>query len=397
MIKKLKNKAVQFSLGLLPVFCLTACGYDSINSIGLGNYKTETFVVDDPEYQTQPLSKDQYSIDQVCSLSLPENIKIFGDVDLPIVKNNRIYIRSTDMGDGVRVLAFDTKGHFLYQTEKTFDGKKNSFFVDNEGRIHVFDSWNPKVYVFDRKGKLSKTERAPFDPYAFGMTENGRYLFAYSENACGSALNIYDKNNILQKKLIPFGQKYVWGATCSFSQNGNRLSHAPFFSDSVLVFRNDTLEKVVRVDFKGQYIMDKNPEAVTNQEKTKELNFSKDIKGISKYQETDSLICFGFDLFPHGPKRLIRKSTKETLSGWDFFEGFAPFDRFYLLGNQLVAIVDELYVETINSSSKDDAWMDKYNKSAPQVQALIDGKIKTPAVFFISLKWDKITLTQHVK
>ena len=41
--------------------------------------------------------------------------------------------------------------------------------------------------------------------------------------------------------------------------------------------------------------------------------------------------------------------------------------------------------------------MDKYNKSAPQVQALIDGKIKTPAVFFISLKWDKITLTQHVK
>ena len=138
--------------------------------------------------------------------------------------------------------------------------------------------------------------------------------------------------------------------------------------------------------------MDKNPEAVTNMEKSQELSSSKDIRGISEYQETDSLICFGFDLIPYGAKRLIRKSTNETLSGWDFFEGFAPFSRFYLLDNQLVAIVDELYVETINSSNKDDAWMDEYNKSAPQVQALIDGKIKTPAVFFISLKWDKITL-----
>ena len=138
--------------------------------------------------------------------------------------------------------------------------------------------------------------------------------------------------------------------------------------------------------------MDKNPEAVTNMEERQELSISKDIRGISEYQETDSLICFGFDLSPHGPKRLIRKSTNETLSGWDFFEGFNPFSRFYLLDNQLVAIADELYVEIINSSNKDDAWMEEYNKSAPQVQALIDGKIKTPVVFFISLKWDKITL-----
>ena len=190
MIKKLKNKAVQFTLGLLPVFCLMACELGSYTPIGLGNYKTETFVVDDPEYQTQPLSKDKYSIDHVCSLSLPENLKIFGDVDLPIVKHDKIYIRSTDMGNGVRVLAFDTKGHFLYQTEKAFDGKKNSFFVDNKGRIHVFDCWNKEVTVFDRKGKLSKTERAPFAPYAFGMTDNGRYLFAYSENTLYEGIKV---------------------------------------------------------------------------------------------------------------------------------------------------------------------------------------------------------------
>ena len=48
--------------------------------------------------------------------------------------------------------------------------------------------------------------------------------------------------------------------------------------------------------------------------------------------------------------------------------------------------VSEETVEAIRSRSRDEKFMEEYNKSAPQVQALIDGKIKTPAIFYISLK-----------
>ena len=173
-----------------------------------------------------------------------------------------------------------------------------------------------------------------------------------------------------------------------FSQNEGRLSHIPQHSDSVLVFRNDTLEKVVRVDFKGQDIMHKNPEALEHIGKTDEVHDSTNILGISEYQETESFKYFHYVYKNRIQRRLIKKSTNEILSGSNFFEGFDILfnNSFYLSGNQLIAIVNEENVERVRNAKRDDVWMDNYNKSAPQVQALIDGKIKTPALFYISFK-----------
>lgn len=382
MIKKLKNKAVQFSLGLLPVFCLTACGPDSINSIGLGNYKTETYVIDDLECQSQPLSKDQYSIDRVCSLSYPDGLlKIYPDWF--VVKNDRIYTL-----EQYKFYVFDLKGKLLYQAGEAVG--RNSF-VDNEGNIHTFHESLQKIFVYNSKGEVSKvlyTEKEFDSPNLMGLTNNGRYMFEFIRNTNGYALTICDKSNRFQRGLIPFEKEHAWMGISRFFQNEGRLSHIPQHSDSVLVFRNDTLEKVVRVDFKGQDIMHKNPEALEHIGKTDEVHDSTNILGISEYQETESFKYFHYVYKNRIQRRLIKKSTNEILSGSNFFEGFDILfnNSFYLSGNQLIAIVNEENVERVRNAKRDDVWMDNYNKSAPQVQALIDGKIKTPALFYISFK-----------
>ena len=164
-------------------------------------------------------------------------------------------------------------------------------------------------------------------------------------------------------------------------------------SDSILVFNSDTLEKVVKVDFKGRFILDVIPDVITSaveDDTTIKLGQFNGVNSFSEYQETEDFIFYDFSCSRlhdfYAGRRLIRKKTNETLSLWSLFEGFNPFFGLFLLDDKLVFFVSEETVEAIRSRPRDEEFMEEYNKSAPQVQALIDGKIKTPAIFYISLK-----------
>ena len=194
----------------------------------------------------------------------------------------------------------------------------------------------------------------------------------------------------IKKQLLPFGKKYNYSvANRCFFQNGNRLCHIPLFSDSILVFNNDKLEKVVKVDFKGRFITDVIPDVITGEVKKDEtfkLSSFDGVRYISVYQETDSWINVSYSLKILGGERLIRKKTNETFSGNTLFEGLQPFTHLFLLDDKLVFLAQKDMVEYIRRQPRDEKFMEEYNKSAPQVQALIDGKIKTPAIFYISIK-----------
>lgn len=412
MIGKNSIKAKYLALVVFSMLIFAACSLETPNA--LGDYKKETITVDSLEAQSKLLTKEQYSIDSVCSIELPQNLEYYSLRRL-MVRNNRAYVQINSYENSVYV--YDSNGKLLWKTGRNdvvksvsdSDGKIRKvgkkadakdeqtvdpadFFVDDNDNLHIFDRGAQKIFVFDSEGKVVKTIYTQRDnPYAVGLMNNGEYMLSFAENTCGAALANYDEFGSIKKQLLPFGKKYNYSvANRCFFQNGNRLCHIPLFSDSILVFYNDKLEKVVKVDFKGRFITDVIPDVITGEVKKDEtfkLSSFDGVRYISVYQETDSLIYFEYDYKPFvgNNARLIRKTTNETYCGVRF-EGLVQYPCLYLLDNKLVFFVSKNSVEAIWNRRRDARFMEEYNKSAPQVQALIDGKIKAPAIFYISLK-----------
>lgn len=411
MIRKFTIKAKYLAMGLFAMPILAACSSEDPN--GLGDYKKETITVDSLEAQSKLLTKEQYSIDSVCSIELPQNLEYYS-VRRLMVRNNRAYVQINSYENSVYV--YDSNGKLLWKTGRNdvvksvsdSDGKIRKvgkkadakdeqtvdpadFFVDDNDNLHIFDRGAQKIFVFDSEGKVVKTIYTQRDnPYAVGLMNNGEYMLSFAENTCGAALANYDEFGSIKKQLLPFGKKYNYSvANRLFFQNGNRLCHIPLFSDSILVFNNDKLEKVVKVDFKGRFITDVIPDVITGEVKKDEtfkLSSFDGVRYISVYQETDSWINVSYSLKILGGERLIRKKTNETFSGNTLFEGLQPFTHLFLLDDKLVFLAQKDMVEYIRRQPRDEKFMEEYNKSAPQVQALIDGKIKTPAIFYICIK-----------
>ena len=392
MIRKISIKAKYLALGVFSMPILAACSLDDSNA--LGDYKRETIIVDSLDAQSKLLTKDQYSIDSVCSLVWPSDLQYYS-ISRLILKNSKAYVMVSSYETSIFV--YDSNGNLLHKVVGKVDGNDDEsidiadFFVDDNGNIHTFNYYGQKIVVYDSEGKfLRKINTYREYPWSIGVTGNGKYLYSFMENTCGTALAICNKDGRIQKKLVPFGTNcsYMTGKKCFF-QSGDRISHIPLVSDSIFVFKNDTLEKVVKVDFNGRFVMDVIPDAVTGEvekDDTHRLAMFDGVSHIYDYQETDSLIYFEYDYKPFvgNNARLIRKSTNETYCGVRF-EGLVQYPYLYLLDNKLVFIVCKDEVESIRREPRD-TLMEEYNKSAPQVQALIDGKIKTPAIFYISLK-----------
>ena len=411
MIRKFTIKAKYLAMGLFAMPILAACSSEDPN--GLGDYKKETITVDSLEAQSKLLTKEQYSIDSVCSIELPQNLEYYS-VRRLMVRNNRAYVQINSYENSVYV--YDSNGKLLWKTGRNdvvksvsdSDGKIRKvgkkadakdeqtvdpadFFVDDNDNLHIFDRGAQKIFVFDSEGKVVKTIYTQRDnPCAVGLMNNGEYMLSFAENTCGAALANYDEFGSIKKQLLPFGQEYNFSvANRCFFQNGNRLCHIPLFSDSILVFNNDKLEKVVKVDFKGRFITDVIPDVITGEVKKDgiyKISSFDGVEYISVYQETDSWINFCYALKKQYGERLIRKKTNETFSGNTLFEGLQPFTHLFLLDDKLVFLAQKDMVGYIRRQPRDEKFMEEYNKSAPQVQALIDGKIKAPAIFYISLK-----------
>lgn len=411
MIGKNSIKAKYLALVVFSMLIFAACSLETPNA--LGDYKKETITVDSLEAQSKLLTKEQYSIDSVCSLELPQNLEYYS-VRRLMVRNNRAYVQINSYENSVYV--YDSNGKLLWKTGRNdvvkfvsdSDGKIRKvgkkadakdeqtvdpadFFVDDDNNLHIFDRGAQKIFVFDSEGKVVKTIYTQRDnPCAVGLMNNGEYMLSFAENTCGAALANYDEFGSIKKQLLPFGKKYnLRSANRLFFQNGNRLCHIPLFSDSILVFYNDKLEKVVKVDFKGRFITDVIPDVITGEVKKDEtfkISSFDGVQYISVYQETDSWINVCYALKKLGVERLIRKKTNETFSGNTLFEGLQPFTHLFLLDDKLVFLAQKDMVEYIRRQPRDEKFMEEYNKSAPQVQALIDGKIKAPAIFYISIK-----------
>lgn len=387
----MKYVRIFWSLSILLLLCLvTACGKEE--TYGLGKHRTVVFKID-PLKITQSLGRNDYRLDSVCTLSFPDSMKY--ETTKILAKGNRIYVLDSRVGHTVYV--FDCSGKYLFKLSERgrasyeYVGEPKDFFVDNMGNVHVFDYDGQKVLSFTKKGKIFRVfSTGRLFPHSFGLTDNNRYAFCRNdkdEKEMKPALMLCDWNFENPEMLLPAGNVYRFRPSDrTFFSNEKRLSHIPILSDSVLVFKNDSIEKVVRFDFGMEVASRERLDLVTRLATSQEWNRYKGVWCLEEYQETDKLIYLEYIYDGKEREWLYNKQTGRIIHCAQLFKGVSAFSNYYLRGNQIIALVDKETVDELLKLSVNKGFQDNLRQSVPQLDVLIKGEIKAPALFYISVK-----------
>lgn len=364
-----------------------------------GATRIEKYTIN-PEDAAGAMDKSQYSIDSVWQLHFPHGASSIGLNSKVHIANGRVYVMDSEVTK--KVYVFDCHGNLVYQVGQRgrardeFIGPPNDFCVDNMGKTHVFDKMGQKIIVYSENGTVDRVvNTSDYIFHSFGLTGTGRYMLYFNDgykkdnvndNALQPSLLLFDHEFKKYEELMFLKEEYKMSNDHSFFQNGERLSHIPLCSDSVYVFRNDTLEKIVFFDFGGKILCKEHPEKL-KQDDASSFDSSYDgVNGLWSYQETNSLIYLEYIYHMSGRCWLYNKDKKRVTCGRRLFDGLEPYRYYFLRDNQIVAYIDTETVENYKDCVHDDGFKEALEKSPQQVKDLMEGKIKAPALFFMTMK-----------
>lgn len=389
----MKNRTINGVIKSFLAILIIAC-----NSSTKNQFKGEKVMFTiSPSDTCETIKEAQFSIDSICILQMPNDI-IEIMVDKIFVTNERIYFLDTEV---TRMLyIFDNNGNFIHKigergkARNEFIGKPDDFFVDSKNRLHVFDKLGHKIIVYNKDcSVINVINTDEYFPHSFGLTSNNKYMMYFTQGHkktgedSPSSLLLFEPDFKNYTKLMSSERNSFHQITShSFSQNEERLSHIPCFSDSVIVFKNDTVEKVVLFDFSEKFLSKKMPEMLELEEDFSFMNNYKGVLGLIRYEESNSLIYLNYIYKTQGIHWLYNKKNGQMVNGFNLFEGINPYSYYFLKGNQIIAYVDKETVERYKQLYDKKEFKENLEKSPIQMKDLLEGKINAPALFFISLK-----------
>lgn len=391
----MNNKVfTKLASGLLFIGLMMSC----VSNSQQDELRMEKYTIN-PEDVVGTMDESQYSIDSVWQLHFPDDLGSIGlNSEVHIVKG-RAYVMDSETTN--KVYVFDHHGNLIYQVgqrgraRNEFVGHPDDFFVDNMGKMHVLDEIGHKIIVYDEDGKVDRVvDTSDYFFHSFGLTSTGRYMLYFNhgykkdeknDDTSPLSLLLFDHEFKKYEELMPLKVEYNISCPQSFFQNGERLSHIPCYSDSVYVFRNDTLEKVVFFDFGGKILCKEHPEELIKENSSSFDSKYRGVNNLWSYQETNSLIYLEYVYQTSGRRWLYNKDKKRVTCGISLFDGLEPYSYYFLKNNQIIAYVDPETVESYKSYAHEDWFDEALEKSPQQVKDLINGKMKAPALFFMTM------------
>ena len=362
---------------------------------GLGNYESIYYKID-PEEMNSPLEADEYTVDSIRSLKSSDVQSEFEE-DKFYVYNNKIYILDSNVAKTVMV--FDICGNYLYKLGERGRAKNEypyaptDFFVARNGNVHVFDMDGRRILIFDNNGKFVRTIGTSIIN-SFGMTTNEKYLYCIdnmyiSDDESDPSLLIYDSKSDKKNCMIPskhFTYHY-YPRFRTFFYNDARLCHVPILADSIIVFKDDQVEKVVHFDFKNGFLAKERPECVrdnkNNHSNTCYDDFN-EVEAIDEYQESDYYIYMRY-IHKGYLKRWFY--NHELRHGLKLFAGLNVFNDYQLKGNQVIAYVGKENVEMLKEyCESEECDTNEYKKTPLHVKSFYRRKITAPALVYITIK-----------
>ena len=393
-MKKYFSSVVAIVVGLCLSNIFLSCKNSTDSQMVAG--KGERYSVN-PDIETGQRSTSQYSVDSILTLMIPDEIIDKGINKISVV-NGCVYMLDEINN---KIYTFDSKGNLRAvigergHARGEFIGKPDEFFVDSNNKLHVFDKIGQKINVYNEDGSVDDViETSKYLPHSLGLTSNGRYMMYFIDGYRGmdmtdspSSVLLFDKKCKEYKPLIPsdIELKCVISEH-TFFQDGERLSFIPCFSDSVIIFKGDEIEKVVSFDFEGGVLCKDASEKLGQDRDYSFMSDYQAVLGLRRYQETDSLVYIDYIYQQRGLYWLYNKSSRQAISGSRLFEGINPYSYYYIDGNQIIAYIDDRTIEQFKQFYDNKAFQDNLKKSPQYIKDMLEGRIQTPALVYITLK-----------
>lgn len=335
---------------------------------------------------------DDCTIDIMANLKVPSTVKGFVG-DKMLYENGHFFIM--DQEHNKTVFVFDSLGNYvsklgcLGRADNEYLDKPTDFFVDTQkGEIHVFERNNRKIHIFDITGRQKRSIKMDIWPYSIGLTSNGNYAaaFDYIESGNGLQLGVYNNEMNVINSLLSIDETHEFvSTTSSFFSSEGILYHVPNLGDSVLVFKNDSVSKVVKIDFGGDFL----PHDIVDETNRGNLDKYKSFEGcsnISRYYETSRYVVLSFAKNQMRWNCLIDKvSGKKIFSLNSFVSGVFPGVLYFVKGEYIYWLITQSDVDDYSFVMKADNQNEILKDTHPVIKKILNKGVELPVVLKIKL------------
>lgn len=348
---------------------------------------------------TAGLDTSMYDVVGVVPLQLPQKYKVM-DVDKFVEKDGRIYVMDKQFNRTVFV--FDSNGYWLHSlgsrghAKDEYVSPPTNFTVLDDKSVIVYESESQKLIKTDSCGEYVWHKRfqgvLPRD-LLVSSGENYVCAFSFLEDGCTNNLSLYDRDLHFVKPYLAMRLDNK-GVECRrrMYQCGEDICYWPLFSDSIIVLRDEEVDKVVKINFHNgnsdkSFLPWEIKEKALSEGSYDEVNRYDGIKWIDAFEMTDSLIHVAYVDDVHVTHYVKNLSTgKEYNSRSHFYQGAFPTSDFCISGNTLVYVFDEDMMAELDWCRKSSSWDTILSHTHPKLLPVINGEVPFPVVVKIRLR-----------
>ena len=356
------------------------------------------------EYKTEELSvlkngiineldTNEYTMKVEACLSVPDSSTILSCCRMKY-DDGHYYLQSE--GKNQTIWVFDSVGNFVsklgergrrkneYQTDIT-----DWFHVNGSDDVIVYERKARKVHVFSLDGSQSESFTLESSPNAVGVLDRGKLFCSFYQKEAkeGLQLAILTENEDIASRLIFLGQDMEFiPSDYSFYKIKDELFHVPCFADSAIVFRGDTVERVVKFRFEDEFITKEIKEKAFRDELESYRDFT-GIKSITTYYETSRYNVLSFVLGSYNVNQLVDKTDgRQYRFIGSLPKGLSLSTEFCVRGDKIYYVITKENVEETRTLSDADVYEGQFKQSCKTLRDIYSGKVQLPAIVSIEIK-----------
>lgn len=338
------------------------------------------------------LDTSEIEMEYVTSLKLPKDIQSIASTKFTFEQDHFLIM---DGKANSCVLVFDSTGNFISRLGSRGRAKNEyvqaptDYFVRADKQVCVFERESRRVLTFSMSGELTDMTRFKMFPYSLCVTDSNNYLCALNHKEAKDGLQlalISPDENILKGYLHLDGNyKYVTSDR-TFFKCDDIIYHVPNLSDSILVFHEDSITKVIRLSFDCDFVPDRIKKDIYKEDMDEYHGF-KGIKTIMEYYETGKYIFIKYKKSILALSTLIDKNTnKQYCFSSVPFEGLFPPCNLYVKDDKIYFLITKEDVSLIKDSMSPDELKRNLRDTSSVVRNMFDNMYDFPLILSVKIK-----------